>query len=955
MRRFPPPRGGPSPLLRPTSRRGRGRCRAVHAARSRSVHAARGWVLALLLLAVPAPALAQAVPSDRGVAAAGLLLRQLDGEKRVLMVAAHPDDEDTALLAALARESGARAAYLSLSRGEGGQNLIGPELGVGLGIIRTGELQAARRLDGAEQYFTRAFDFGFSRSAQETLAHWPEEALVEDVVRVIRRFRPHVVVSVFEGSPRDGHGQHQASGIVTPLAFDAAGDPARFPDQIQEGLAPWTPLKLYTSTRFRPAEATLQVETGRLDPLLGRSPFQVAMESRSQHRSQDMGAPQHPGPRAAPLALVRSRVGEVAVGASAAPGVAPAPDEGLFAGIDTTLAGVATRALGEGAGEALQELEGYRTALVRAGDALHALAPFPAADPLGQALDHLRAAREAAVAAPASGAGQATGIGTLELGHALDQREDGTTRALLAAAGIVVEARTLQDRVVPGEALEAEVRVWNGGPFPVEGVRPGLRVPEGWGVTLLPADAPEPPAVGGFFGGVGGRVAEGPMAVPSGELVRWRFQVEVPEDAPPTREYHLEAPLDGSLHRWPEDRRALWGLPGTPPPLEAEVALRVSDRPLRVEVPVPFVDVDKADGEFREPFLVVPRIAVAMERSWMAWPRGSTAPRTLMVRLRGEAGEGAAGEVELELPQGWTAEPARAPFRLERAGDEVEVAFRVSPLAPPEEGRVRIGARVRDDAGRLFAEGFEIIDYPHIDRVPLYHPAEVAVTVLEARVAEGLRVGYVMGSGDDGAEALRQMGAEVELLGPEELRTAELDRFHAVVLGVRAYETRPDLPARTPRILEFARRGGTVVAQYNKYEYPEGDFAPYAVSMARPHDRITDPAAPVTLLDPHSPVFTGPNPIGPGDFDGWVQERGLYFLNQWDDRFVPLLEMADPGLDPVRGGLLVAPVGEGLYIYTGLAFFRQLPEGVPGAFRLLANLVSLRATEWRAHHGGDAP
>lgn len=944
------------------------------------------WTLVALLL-FPAWAAAQSVPADRGVVAAGLLLRQLDGVKRVLMVAAHPDDEDTTLLATLARESGAKTAYLSLSRGEGGQNLIGPELGTGLGIIRTGELLAARRLDGAEQYFTRAFDFGFSRSAEETLEHWPEEALLEDVVRVIRHFRPHVVISIFEGSPRDGHGQHQAAGIVTPRAFDAAGDPEQFPDQVRAGLEPWVPLKLYTSTRFRPEEATLQVETGRLDPLLGRSPFQVAMEGRSQHRSQDMGAPQHPGPRASPLILTRSREGEIADArtASRTPSAPTATgrastlvEDGLFAGVDTSLVGLAAQAMtgSSGGGDVTTALEAYRLALTRARDGLHALNPTPSALALAEALRHLRIAREGAgEVRAATGNGETSSL--RELRRALDRRETTAAQALLAAAGVAVEARTLRDRVVTGGQVEVEFRVWNGGGVPLGEVLPSLVLPDGWAATPLAPGAASSAEPGFFFGGVGGRVVEGPTTVPSGDLVRWQFRVQVPEDADFSREYYLEEALAGSLYRWPEGRRSLWGLPGTPPPLAAQVALTfgapdgASGSPLsdgeservdamapvhlRVPVEVPFVEVDKADGEFREPFLVVPRISVSMERSWLLWPARDVEPRTLVVHLRGEAMEGAQGELELELPDGWSAEPARAPFVLAGMGDELEIPFQVVPDGRPAPGQIRIGARARDEAGRVYSEGFEIIDYPHIDRVPLYQAAEVAVTIVDARVAQGLRVGYVMGSGDDGAEALRQMGAEVELLGPEELRTVELDRFHSVILGVRAYETRPDLPARTPRILDFARRGGTVVAQYNKYEYPEGGFAPYPVTMARPHDRITDPAAPVTLLDPASPVFTGPNAIGRADFDGWVQERGLYFLNEWDARFVPLLEMADPGLDPVQGGLLVAPVGEGLYVYTGLAFFRQLPEGVPGAFRLLANLASLRASEWEAHHGGDDP
>jgi LmbE family N-acetylglucosaminyl deacetylase len=863
----------------------------------------------LHLFPAPAEAAAQSLDAGTGVTAAGLLLRQLDGEKRVLMIAAHPDDEDTALLAALARSAGAQTAYLSLNRGEGGQNVIGPELDEGLGIIRTGELLAARRLDGAEQYFTRSYDFGFSRSAEESFQHWDREELLDDVVRVVRRFRPQVIVSIFEGSPRDGHGQHQVAGILAREAFQVAGDPDRFPHHAADGLEPWVPLKLYRSTRFRPDEATLTVETGHLDPLLGRSVFQLAMEGRSLHRSQEMGAPQHAGPRTAPLILEESRV----------PGhaSAPAPEDGIFAGIDTALVG----------------MDRYRSALREAEAALSPSDPGAIVEPLGRALAELRAADARA---------------------SLQRREALVQQAILAGAGVVVDARTDRDRAVPGGSVEVEVRVWNGGTGHLEGVEPHVEVPAAWRVEALPPEAWADAAGGFFFGQVGGQAAVGPAAVPSNELMRWRFRVEVPEAARLTREYYLEEPRDGGLYRWPAAPE-LKGLPGTPAPIQArvEMGLGSGPEPLRLTAHprVQHVAVDRIMGEYREPFLVVPRLAVEVDPGWLAWPTDRREARTVTLRLRSETPEPTRGTARLHAPEGWRVEPAALPFEVEGMGRELELAFQLSPVHDPEPGRIQLRAEVTDEGGRPYEEGFGIIDYPHIDRVPLYRPARVEMTVLPVQVAEGLRVGYVMGSGDDGAEALRQMGAQVELLGPEELRSGDLDRFHTIVLGVRAYEVRPDLEARNDRILDFARRGGTVVVQYHKYEYPGGDFAPYHVAMARPHDRITDPDAPVTLLDPESPLFRAPNRIRDSDFQGWVQERGLYFLSEWDEAFTPLLEMADPGLDPVRGSLVVAPLGEGLYIYTGLALFRQLPAGVPGAFRLLANMVSLDAGSWAAHHG----
>lgn len=895
---------------------------------ARTIGRARLLIAALALpptlMAFPAAAAPQAAPppsgqpistwitpdvlaGDAGVVATGLLLRQLDGEKRVLMIGAHPDDEDTALLAALARGAGARTAYLSLTRGEGGQNVIGPELNEGLGIIRTGELLAARGLDGAEQYFTRAYDFGYSRTAEESFGQWPQEELLDDVVRIVRRFRPQVIVSIFQGTSADGHGQHQVAGILARRAFTSAGDPQRFPHHMAEGLAPWTPSKLYVSTRRRPDQATTRVDAGSFDPLLGRSAFQIAMEGRSLHRSQEMGAPQHPGPRSAPLLLVDSRM--------------PSADgeEGIFTGIDTTLPGAASFA-------------GYRAAVHEAAEALDVRDPSRAAAPLSRALAHLRdrAATDDQV---------------------LTQRQALTARAVLASAGVVMEARSDRDRAVPGEVFQVEVRVWNGGPVPLEDVEPTLALPPGWHATPLPAGAVDETSAGFFFGRIDGTPLAGPAHVAPGELGRWRFDVTVGDGAEPSREYYLLEERDGALYRWPADP-SLKGLARTPPVVRPEIALRLTPpggemAEINAGVPLEHVSVDRILGEVWKPFLVVPRLSVAVEPEWLVWPQARTQARPITVRVRSELRGETTGRARLELPAGWRAEPESLPFTLAGQGREAELTFELRPDGAPgrlaDPGRVRIRAVVTADDGETFHEGFELIDYPHIDRTPLYRPAAVDITVVGVQVTDGLRVGYIMGSGDDGAEALRQMGAQVELLGPEAVRTGDLNRFHTLILGVRAYEVRPEVAAANDRILRFARQGGTVLVQYHKYEYPDGEFAPYPVQMARPHDRVTDPGASVRILDPDSPLLNVPNSISEEDFDGWVQERGLYFLNAWDERFTPLLEMSDPGLDPVQGALVTAPVGEGLYIYTGLAFFRQIPAGVPGAFRLLANLASARA------------
>ncbi|RMH18796.1 MAG: hypothetical protein D6701_05790 [Gemmatimonadetes bacterium] len=357
--------------------------------------------------------------------------------------------------------------------------------------------------------------------------------------------------------------------------------------------------------------------------------------------------------------------------------------------------------------------------------------------------------------------------------------------------------------------------------------------------------------------------------------------------------------------------------------------------------------VDKARGEFRRPVLVVPAFSVAVEPGTMAWPVHDGRPREVTVVVRTEDPIPVEASLALEAPEGWTVSPERVALPYEHEGASRSVTFTVTPPAAPAPGRVRLRAVALTGSGRRYDHRIDVIDYPHIPRAVVDAPAEAAVTVLPVRVRPGLRVGYIQGSGDAGAEALRQIGVDVVELGPDAVRAGAYDGFDALVLGIRVYETRPDVVAANAQILAFAERGGTVVVQYNKYEYPRGGFAPYPVSMSRPAPRVTDESAVVRPLDPEAPLLTSPNRITAADFEGWVQERGLYFLSEWDERFTPLLEMADPGEEPVRGALVYAPVGRGLYVYTGLSFFRQFPAGVPGAYRLFANLVSARVEDLR--------
>lgn len=851
-----------------------------------------------LPLMLPAAAAGQgAVDPQQGVVGVAQALRGLGSVRRVLVIGAHPDDEDTALLTWLVRGLGAEAAYLALNRGEGGQNLIGPELGVGLGLVRTGELVAARGLDGADQFFTRAYDFGYSKSAEETFTFWPRDSLLADVVAVVRQFRPQIIVSIFSGTPRDGHGQHQVAGMVAREAYEAAGDPGRFPGQLAEGLRVWTPLKLYRSARFDRAAATLEVETGTLDPLYGRSYHQIAMASRSRHRSQDMGRIETLGPQRTAVRLLESRVaGESGAGGSS-----------LFDGVDTTFASMlALVEPGEVRDELAAVLDAYVQRLERARSAMGGAQTAGVVPVLSEALGLLRRAAELA---------DRGGSGSEQLRTTLADQEGRLGTALLAAAGVIAEAFADDDLIVAGQNLEINVEIWNGGVDTAEVRRLTLRSPAGT------QDAP-------------------PSIVPAATLGRHRFSVTVPAEAPPSRLYFLRAPRDPGFYSWPA-ASAERGTPLGRPVASVTIELNVAGQTVTRELEVVYRFADQARGEVRRPLFVVPAVGVHLEPGTTVWPLDRNGGTSFTVRVRGEEPDGVNGRVRLVVPEGWSVEPAEADFALSAPGSAAAVDFELRIPEGVEPGPYIVSAVADADDGRSYSEGYSIIDYPHIRRSVLFSQAQARIEAFELSIRGDLKVGYVPGAGDAVADAIAAMGVAVEILDDRAVATADLSAYDVIVLGIRTYETNPTLLANSERFLDWARAGGTLISQYQQYTYFNGDYAPYPLRARRPHDRVTDESAPVALLSVDHPALNWPNRIGPEDFVGWVQELGLYFPYEWDARYEPLLESADPGEEPKRGGLLVAPLGDGLYVYTGLSLFRQLPAGVPGAYRLLANLLSL--------------
>ena len=848
-----------------------------------SMHRIRAALAALLIVTCAAPAAAQQSLDSDGAADLGVALRRLGTTKRVLMIGAHPDDENTAVIAELALGEGADVAYLSLTRGEGGQNLIGSELQEGLGIIRTEELLAARRLDGAQQFFTRAYDYGFSKSADEAFTQWPRDTLLSDVVEIVRRYRPDIIISVFNGSAADGHGQHQAAGIMAREAFSAAADRTRFPEQIARGLAPHRARYLFQANYRPPQNPLITFGTGAFDPLFGRSRYQIAMQSRSRHRSQDMGNAEPLGPKSTAITLLA--------------GDYPQNSKSLFAGVDTTAAQHARR-LGVRAG-AIAHLLAYDSIVDMVRVQYNPLQRARLVPLLAQAMTHLDQAAADESAAP--------------MQQLLRTELVQTAAALLLDAGVLIDVTSSTAMPVAGSTFDVAITAWNAGPYAVT-LNPSLLLPAGWQVTSTPQDDVLAPDA----------------------VQRHTFRVTVPPTARRTEPYYLRQPRLAARYAW--DANDPRGAPFDFADVRASIALNIAGAAFVIARDAEFVAVDKALGEVRRPLIVVPAASVEAQPRVTVMPTNDAAPRTINVTVR-TARDSVSGTLRLIAPAGWTIAPAAVPLNVARAGETVNTVFTVT--APTTSTGSAVLRAQLTTARDTFTDGYTLIDYPHIRPHALYRAATVSIARFPVAIAQNLRVGYIEGAGDDGADVLRQLGADVELIDANALANADLSRYHTIVAGIRAYEVRPDLIAHNQRLLDYTSNGGTFIVQYNKYEIVDNSWMPYPATMARPHGRVTDENARITLLAPEHPLLTTPNRIASADFDGWVQERGLYFLDTFDARYTPLLSMADPGEDAQRGALVAARVGRGWYVYTGLALFRQLPEGVPGAWRLLANLVSL--------------
>jgi LmbE family N-acetylglucosaminyl deacetylase len=879
-------------------------------------------VVAVAAAAFAAAPTAQVRPVySRGVAGLVQAVERLRTTASAMHTAAHPDDEDTALITRLARGDHARVAYLSLNRGEGGQNIIGTELFDALGVIRTEELLQARTLDGGDQFFTRAYDFGFTKTMAEAGEKWNETVVLGDMVRAIRRYRPLVILNGWSGTPSDGHGQHQLAGKLAPLAFTAAADATKFPEQLAEGLRPWQARKLYVRHGFGadPATATLRLPTGMLDPLLGRTFNEIAMEGRSQHKSQEMGVVEARGAKTSNLDLVTNLTG---VPATPAAGV-PAGERSVFDGIDTSLAGLAVLAgLPKGAlSTELAAMDAAASQALASADIVRD--PVRLVPVLARGLAAARAARTAAAAltAPAGAKAEADFLLALKVAEFED--------ALVRASGIVVDALADREVASVGDTLRVNVNVFQPDRTPVTAGASTLVAPAGW--TVAPAPPPDAPAGGNpiarFF-------REEPTRT---EL----WQVAVAADAPPTEPYWLRTPRTGPVFTWTGVPPALQTRPFDPPLLAARVPLTIGGAAVTIERPVVFRYADSVRGEIRREVAIVPAVTVAFDETLAIVPTGAAAgqPRGVRVRVRSETLPSGPGVVRVLPPAGWHVEPAGVSIAFGSRGEGVSVPFTVTPPATVAPGGYTLTAQVTI-GGRTFDTSMQTIDYPHIQKHRLYAPAQMTARVVDVAV-KPVTVGYVMGGGDRVPEAIRRLGLDVTLLTDDDLASGDLSRYGTIVVGVRASEARPAFVAANARLLQYVRDGGTLIVQYQQGDYTGRSLSPFP---AGGNVRVTDERAPVTILEPQHPAFTTPNRIGPEDWNDWVQERNLYAWATFDPQYTPLLETGDPGEPLQRGGELYARIGKGHYVYTSYAWFRQLPAGVPGAYRLFANLLSLGRT-----------
>lgn len=805
--------------------------------------------------------------SNDGLSGLVRRLKRVESGIRVLHVAAHPDDEDSALLAWLSLGQGARVTYLSLTRGEGGQNLIGPEQGAELGVLRTSELLAARRLDGAQQLFGRMIDFGFSKSPEECFEKWGKENVVEDIVRAIRLTRPHIIICRFQGTSQDGHGQHQASAIAAREAFDKAADPNYLPDTVKVGLNSWQAVSFYLGSFDTSDLNALRIDTGDYDPIAGRSFAAIGYRGRSQHRSQDMGMIEYETPmRESAYFLEKPAHGN------------HRPSKDLFSGIK-----IEHRELREKVG------------------GIYNL-PNVASDP-GVASDRIKAAlklwREQAPE-------DIEAICDLE-------------HALAISLGIRTEAFSKTGHLKYAEELEVICNVL---------------VPQADWLTAFDWHIFTSEDIEAIVD----REKQKSSFQPFGKnpILQGFYKLSVTNNVPSVP-YFMGDRTEGFLYARTAGMNT--AMPFEVPSAIAQLLLEVDMVPLVLRLPVEVRTADPAFGEIREDLQIVPVISGRFENPVMVMnKRAPDAGDAIKIHVT------ASKEFEGKLSLKTNSKSIASNDISLKAGQETAISFPISAMPELDSNfnaPMELALLAQTAEGTQPIYDVRKLDYRHIRPRYLTVPARAELHGLDVALPADFSVGYVPGAKDAVAQTLDQLGLELTVLHEGDLASAELSKFDAIVLGARVYEVRSDLAANNIRLMEYVEQGGTLVVQYNQYDYADQNLAPRPIKMRRPHDRVTDEDAKITLLKPEHPIFNSPNKIVESDFEDWVQERGLYFCFEWDAAYEPLMSCADPPEQQQKGGMLYLPLGKGHFFYTGYSFFRQIPAGHEGAIKLFVNMISM--------------
>ena len=908
---------------------------------------------------------AQTLPIERGAAGLAETLRRLHTRASLIQINAHPDDEDGGMLAYESRGLGADVSLLALNRGEGGQNVMTGDFWDQLGILRTQEHLAANRYYGVHLFYTRVADFGFSKTLEEALKQWDHDRVLRDVVRVVRIARPMVVTSVFAGYVSDGHGHHQTAGLMAQEVFNAAADPKMFPEQIKEGLLPWKPLKVYARVPFaqvtskgifdyatskwepvrfknyvtgQPIEGipttTLTVPEGQYNALYGRNYLQVAREGLNEQKSQTGGVPiPAPGAFDSPYHLYASRVSGATL---------PEHEASFFDGIDTSVPAIASYLPASSEAEVRAKLQAIAAQVDEATRLYDANDPAKSAPALARGLDLTRALIGSLKSAKLPEEGRYNAL------HELELKEEQFNYALDQSLGIALLA-TVQAQMPP---------VGRFGPMgPTDGVFSGA--------------ASTGTAIAGQSVLVGVHVAaQGSMPVQidavklipntagdwktterksiAGELQAGTAKdayvaVAVPSNAAYTEPYFSRPNLGQSYYDLKSPQYL--GLPVMPYPLSAEASYTFNGTHAEIRGVVQTAHRENGFGVVLEPLLIAPAISVRVS------PPAGIMPLTSMtlaldVTVHSSVKGPAEGTVDLKLPDGWTASPATATFHTMRDNEDTNLHFAITPKGV--QARTYDIAVTANYAGKQYTEGFHTIGYPGITPYPQYRAARFRTTGVDVKVAPGLKVAYIMGTGEDVPQSLRDIGVMVTQLTPSDIAQTDLNAYDCIVLGIRTYAARPELRTFNQRLVDYVHHGGVVISEYQTPEF-QSDLPPYPITVARDAEKVVEEDAKVTILAPKDPALTWPNTIVPADFDHWVEERGHGFPNSFDSHYTALTEVHDAGQDPQKGGVIYAPSGKGYYVYLAYAFFREMPEGVPGSFRIMANLLSLGKNPGLAH------